>query len=740
MNPTEFLDDVTDRLKSEFEQNKRVMSFEEYLEVFTSAPRHQSRASAQYLLDAFHHFGSRPLESPRGATRRWNLFDSEWDGGDQKLIGQELAQDAVYRIVQNFARQRRINKLVLLHGPNGSAKSSLLGCIARAVEQYSRAPEGAAYCFGWVFPSRDVSKSRLGFGGGGGTHTEPSTYAHLTDEQVAARIPGDLRDHPLLLLPKAERRKLLDLAEGHVGPDGEPFQVPDVLRHGELSPRNQQIAELLYAANGGDLRKVLRHVQVQRFYISRRFRRGAVTVEPQLHVDANVRQLTGDRSLNTLPRVLQATTLYEPFGDLVDAHRGLIEYSDLLKRPLDSFKYLLATSEKGSLSLSNQILFLDLVMMASSNETHLSAFKEYADWPSFKGRIELVRVPYILDYRTEQAIYDEQITAESVNTHIAPHATELAALWAVLTRLRKPQPDKYQKEMRGTIAALTPLQKADLYASGRTPAGLAIEKARRLKSLIADVATETRSTPNYEGRTGASPREMKMVLLNAAQRDDHETLSAMAVLAEIEELLANKSIYTFLQQEPEGQYGDHESFVAVVKTRWLDQADDEMTRAVGLVTRDQYDELFRRYLLHVSHVGRGEKLMNPVTGQFEEPDEGFMAEMEKHFGVEKDGAHRSNMLGRIGAASQSGPVQSTDYRDLFPDLFDALEESYYAAQRPTIRKIAADALIVLGGDGDRLSIADRKRADDTIKHLIKDFGYNEASAREVVSTLLSERY
>jgi len=155
----------------------------------------------------------------------------------------------------------------------------------------------------------------------------------------------------------------------------------------------------------------------------------------------------------------------------------LIEYNDLLKRPLESFKYLLSTCEKSNVSLTNQILHLDLLFFASSNETHLNAFKEYPDWPSFKARIELVRVPYIRDYRLEKQIYDEQIGSHTVQKPLAPHTTYVAALWAVLTRLKKAQPDRYPKNLRGTIASLTPIQKAELYSSGAAPLGLSMDKA-----------------------------------------------------------------------------------------------------------------------------------------------------------------------------------------------------------------------------------------------------------------------
>ena len=170
-------------------------------------------------------------------------------------------------------------------------------------------------------------------------------------------------------------------------------------------------------------------------------------------------------------------------------------------------------------------------------------------------------------------------------------------------------------------------------------------------------------------------------------------------------------------------------------------ADDELTRAMGLVTRDQYDDLFKRYLDHVSHAGRKEKIYNQVTGAFEEADYKFMEEMEKHFQVEKSAdVLRSEVLGRIGAASQTKELEELNYRMLFPNLFQKLEDSYYGAQKETIVKMANDLLHVLSGEKDNLSTADRSRAEETLEHLKTEFGYCEASAKEVVSTLVSEVY
>src|SRR4029079_2343032 len=130
------------------------------------------------------------------------------------------------------------------------------------------------------------------------------------------------------------------------------------------------------------------------------------------------------------------------------------------------------------------ILFLDQVFIGSSNESHLAVFKEIPGFESFTGRIELVRVPYLLDYLAEEKIYAEQIREGSVGKHIAPHTALVAALWAVLTRMRKPLPEKYPKSLSELVGRLSPLEKAELYARGRAPQGLTPEQQ---KELLANV-------------------------------------------------------------------------------------------------------------------------------------------------------------------------------------------------------------------------------------------------------------
>ena len=188
-------------------------------------------------------------------------------------------------------------------------------------------------------------------------------------------------------------------------------------------------------------------------------------------VDARARQLTMDRSLASLPPALQSLSLYEYPGELVDGNRGLIEFADLLKRPLEAYKYLLGTVEHGRVSLDAEPRSGQL-FIGSSNEMHLSAFKEIPEFQSFKGRMELVRVPYLLDYHGSSGSTTSRSAPLAVGKHVAPHAAFVAALWAVLTRMRKPLPENTQgadrprgKLSRWTRLCCTPMPGPD----GLTP-------------------------------------------------------------------------------------------------------------------------------------------------------------------------------------------------------------------------------------------------------------------------------
>ena len=621
------LDLLQTTVRDRFQAEKRVLSFEEYLDEFVSNPYRFTRDAARYVRDCFDYFGSYEQLSPLGKRRRYRLFDQEFlDGSGEsryRLLGHEHVQETFYRTLSNFVREGRANRLVLLHGPNGSAKSTFAACILRALEHYSTLPEGALYRFSWVFPGGFDEKS-IGFGArprkAGGTES----YAHLEHDKISSKLTSELREHPLLLLPLGERREIVRRTYAEKGvTEG----APDWIWNGRLGHKNAQIFDAMLTNYQGDLRKVLQHIQVERFYVSRRYRAAAVTIGPQMSVDASERQVTMDRSLAALPGALSSLSLFETHGELVDGAGGLIEFSDLLKRPLESWKYLLLALESGEIALNFSNLAVNSVFIGSTNEAHLDAFRQHPEYNSFRARPQLVRVGYLLDYNREREIYDTQIIPQ-VRAHVAPHSTWVAALWAVLTRLLRSDVAHYDDPALGKLAAgLTPMDKALLYAEGSIPRRLNSEESKLLRAGIVSVSQEFDPLPIYEGMTGASPREVRTLLLDAAQHPDHVCLSPLSVFDQIQ-ALCEKGDYQFLKHKPESGYHDHRSFLTQVREHWLTKVDIEVRSSTGLVDESRYEELFERYVMQVSLWIKGERHRDPLTGRYEEPDETLFRSIE----------------------------------------------------------------------------------------------------------------
>ena len=735
---------IREDVKAQFEAQKRVLSFGEYLDLVQDNPRGHTRDAARYLKDCMDFFGSYEVERPAGHLKRWKLFDLEFgleDSGHQaelrlrdRLAGNEAAQEAFYRILDGFEREGRANRLVLLHGPNGSAKSTFTACLMRGLEAYSDTDAGSLYRFSWIFP-RTREGGGIGFGTSSDEFGKGDSFAHLPDDRIIAKLESSVREHPLLLLPRDARQRLIANVYEEAGL---PEAAPDWVWTGQLTRKNQEIFQALLTAYRGDLERVLAHIQVERFYISRRYRVGAVTIGPQMSVDASERQITADRSIESLPASLSALTLFEPMGELVDASGGIVEFSDLLKRPLEAWKYLLLAIENGEVSLPMSNLPINAVMIASSNELHMSAFRQHPEHNSFRGRIVRIRMAYLLDVHREREIYDGQIVPQ-IPKHVAPHTTYVAALWSVLTRLRKPDASQFTDSDLGTIAAsLTPLEKADLLADGLVPARFEADQGKILAGGIEEVELQGGASSDYEGINGASPREIRMLLLDAAADFEEPCVSPVTFLTRLAEF-CDRDDYEFLKEQPDGAYRDHGAFVEVVQERWLDIVEGELRAASGLIDEHSHLGLFDRYMTHVSHWVKKERIFNPVTGKDEDADVDLMKSVEEKLGADDDRAFRHELLSGVAAWAIDHPEQDVDYEALFPRYIEQLRQAYFDDRHGQVGEIG-QAIVALLKDDDTLDQDEREAAQQALQVLIGVYGYERSSAKVALGALVDARY
>lgn len=743
------LTSLSEDFKDDFQGKRVILSFAQYLEMLEKDPEPLSRSAAKYLKDTFDHFGTREVGGPGHSLTRFKLFDegSELSG---PIVGCESLQNEIYRLLSSFVRQGQSNKLIMLHGPNGSAKTTTLEAIARGMGKYSQSDEGAVYTFNWIFPTEKSANPRsggeagpIGFGGGYDSDEIVSrdSYAHLDESKIACRLHSEFRDNPIFLLPAATREKLLrKWLAAKQGVSESEVEVPPHLLVAGLSKKNQLILENLLNAYEGDFAKVMRHVQVERFFYSRQYRVGMATVEPQMSIDAAEKQLTMDKNIANLPTFLHNIRFHEAFGPLVEANRGVLEFSDMLKRPIDTFKYLLTTVEKGTIGLPSSTANLDIVFFGTTNEKHLDAFKTIPDFSSFRSRFELVTVPYLLEPSKEVQIYAADAKAWSKTKKICPHTVESLCLWAVMTRLKQPDPEQYPAKHRNLIAKLDPLSKARLYESQTLQPTFKAAEEAVLKELRSKVYTESQGVAIYEGRFGASPREVRGILHRAAENTKYEALLPMSVFQELRRLVKDKTVYEFLQFEPRGSYHDAKKFIEIIEENFCEVYERELLVSMALVDEHQYDTHLANYIENVVAFVKKEKIYQSSTGSYEQPSETLMKEVEKIIGVtgsiEK---HRQSILGRIAAYRIEQPSKDIDFKVIFQDILDKIQDHYHGEKRQIVTE-NFKVMLQIGTDTEaNLKAEEKKKAEDTYSELERRYGYDFYSAKECLKFLVSKK-
>ena len=722
-------------VNTEEENYDQIFSFDEYMEIFEQHIHRELRTSSMYLKDMFDHYGKNEFGG-------FKLFKKNHPNSPP-VAGQFATQEKIYQNLINFNEEGYNNKFILLVGPNGSAKSSLVKKIMMTAEEYSLTEEGSLFSFSWIFPIDNYVKGSLGLSSKQ-VEKHLHSFAHLEDSEISAILASELKDHPLLLLPLKTRQKLIDKSLEDYPQKLESIQQ-SYLYNGDLSKRNRLIFDALLKNYKGDFERVMKHIRVERFHIDKRYSTGAATIEPQLHVDAKLQQITMDKRLASLPPSLQSLNLFSMNGEVILANRGILEFSDLLKRPLDTFKYLLMTMETKTINLQGILTELDIFFIGSSNEVHFNAFKQHPDFNSFKGRFSFLRVPYLLNYKEETLIYLEQVANVRDKSKFEPHALETLCLWSVMTRMRHPQAKNYKdKELGGICEKLTPLEKSVFIAQHEVPEYLNQEEAQILRIGKEDLMTEFDNDPLYEGKFGVSPREVKQFIYELSNESEHITF--IEVLEFLREISDQKAQFDFLNIGSQGDYHNPKKFLYLVEQHCLNQFDYELRDSLGLVDNRSYEEYMSKYIQHINAQIKNEKIRNDVTGKYEEPDTYFIKEFETNIHLKENSEnYRSHLLSKLGAYALDNPGKKIVYTEVLNGVYKQLKESFRNEQKKIINKISNNLVFYVTELEDdhkssALSHDDRKLIDDTLNKLHDKYGYGQKGAINSLKYLLQKRY
>ncbi|MEK6675197.1 MAG: serine protein kinase [Planctomycetota bacterium] len=648
-------------------------SFEEYLDLVIANPR-IARNAFQRLFDMVMHFGFERYSWLREEFVRYKFFSDPIDGGVDAVFGLDRPLmnlvDFFKSAAHQYGTERRI---LLLHGPVGSSKSTIARLLKKGLEYYSKLDEGALYTFAW----------------------------HIPDEQgkiVVHNCP--MHEEPLKLIPfEARKAVMAKINEGQN--EGTQVRV-----EGALDPFCRKVFEERLLHYSGDWRQVLKHVRVRRLLLSERDRVGIGTFQPKDEKNQDSTELTGDINYRKIAEFGSDSDprAFNFDGELNIANRGMVEFIEVLKLDVAFLYDLLGASQEHVIKPKKFAqTHIDEVIVGHTNEPEYKKLQSNELMEAFRDRTIKIDVPYNIRLGDEIAIYQKDFNKERIRgIHIAPHTIEMAAMWAVATRLEEPKKP-----------GLTLMQKLKLY------------NGKNIPNFTEDSVRELRNESPREGMQGISPRYIQDKLSNALVSDQaiqERCINPFMVMNELEGGLSHHSLIT--DEETRNQYRE---LLGMVREEYEDILKSEVQRAIS-ADEDAIARLCSNYIENVRAYTQHERVRNRYTGRDEPPDERLMRSIEEKIDIpeSRKDDFRQEIMNYIGALSLDGKKfeYHTNAR-----LHKALELKLFEDQRDTIKL----KNVVSGVVDDET----QAKIDVVKQRLIKYFGYNETSATDVLNYVAS---
>ncbi|NBO91069.1 MAG: serine protein kinase [Planctomycetia bacterium] len=663
------LDGLRDQLNlSEYHKIHWEGTFEEYLDIVHQQPQ-VTRTAYQRLYDMILSHGTEEVYEFKEKLIRYKFFTEYARKHGDPVFGLDRSLMQLVNTFKSAARgygtERRV---LLLHGPVGSAKSTIARLLKRGLEDYSRTEAGMLFSFAW--------------------------------KNGETLVKDPMHGEPLQLIPQEFRVAILERLNSGYSDDSYQVRIK-----GELCPYSRYEFNERLAKYGGNWIEMLRNeVRIYRLLLSEKDRIGIGTFQPKDEKNQDSTELTGDINYR---KIAEFGTDSDPRafnfdGELNIANRGLVEFIEVLKLDVAFLYDLLGASQEHKIKPKKFAQTdIDEVILGHTNEPEYRRLQNNEFMEALRDRTVKIDVPYVTRLKDEMRIYEKDFNSERVKgKHIAPHTIEIAAMWAVLTRLVQPK-----------HANLTLLQKMKLY-NGKTLPGFTEDNIIELK----------RESPN-EGMQGISPRYIQDKISNAiVAHPEEDSVNPFMVLHELEAGLRHHSLIT--NQEVLTHY---RQLLAVVREEYEDIVKNEVQRAIA-ADEDALSRLCSNYIDNVRAYTQREKVRNRYTGNYEDPDERLMRSVEEKIDIpegRKDDFRRE-IMNYIGALALDG--KKFDFKTN-ERLQKALELKLFEDQKDTIKLTSLVSNVV-----DK---ATQEKIDIVKSRLIRNYGYNESSATDVLTFVAS---
>jgi len=654
-------------------------SLEDYLKLVQENPR-VTRNAFQRIYDMLLSHGVEEHVEHKKKYTRYRFFRDYAHNGRDAVYGIDQSLNHLVDIFKsasrNYGTERRV---ILLHGPVGSAKSTIVRLLKKGLEEYSHKPEGAMYTFAWTNIANDVEKE---------------VFALVNDE-----LPCPMREEPLHLIPAEQRDRLVADLMRNTTDSGYRVQV-----EGDLCPACRQMYRELTKRYRGDWFKVMDHVKVRRLVLSEKDRNGIGTFQPKDEKNQDSTELTGDINYRKIA-IYGSDSDARAFnfdGEFNVANRGIIEFIEVLKLEVAFLYDLLGASQEHKIKPKKfPQTDIDEVIIGHTNEPEYRKLQNNEFMEALRDRTVKIDIPYITKLGDEVKVYEKDYNSEKIRgKHIAPHTIEMASMWAVLTRLETPKK-----------ANLTQLQKLKLY-DGKT-----------LPGYTEDSVKELQREASREGMDGISPRYIQDKISNALVNEQFAgCVNPFMVLNELESGLRNHSLI-----KSDEQRKSFRELLSVVKHEYEDIVKNEVQRAIS-ADEEAISRLCSNYIDNVKAYTQRERVKNKYTGQDEEPDERLMRSIEEKIDIpeSRKDDFRREIMNYIGALAIEG--KQFNYRTN-ERLYKALELKLFEDRKDSIKLTSLVSNVV-----DKET---QEKIDVVKSRLIKNYAYCDVCATDVLNYVAS---
>ncbi len=651
-------------------------SFESYLEIVRERPE-VTRNAFQRVYDMIIAAGQEEYLDNKKRLTRYHFFRDDTGAGHDAVYGLDIPLMRLVHVLraaaEGYGPERRV---ILLHGPVGSSKSTIARLLKKGIEDYSRTPEGALYTYEWT----NLEGTGLVMGADGG-----STFASPMHEEPLRLIPPEWRQKAVAGLKLGNERH-------------------KVVTEGDLNPACRYIFKCLLDRYKGDWSKVVgEHIKVRRLLLSEKDRVGIGTFQPKDEKNQDSTELTGDVNYRKIAEYGSDSDprAFNFDGEFNIANRGIVEFVEVLKLDVAFLYDLLGASQEHRIKPKKFAQTdIDEVIIGHTNEAEYKKLLANEFMEALRDRTIKIDIPYITRLSEETRIYAKSFGQGKLKgKHVAPHTLEIAAMWAVLTRLEDPK--------KHNLAAI---QKLKLY------------DGRMIPGYTQDTVKELRKDTRREGMDGISPRFVQDMLSNALVRYDEPALNPFMVMNEIERGLKAHSLIT--NEEQRKKYTD---MIAVVRREYEEIIKNEVQRAIS-ADESEITKLAANYVDNVRAYTLKEKVKNRFTGRDEEPDERLMRSIEEKIDVaeSRKDDFRREIMNFIGALALEGKKFQWSTNDR---LRRALELKLFEDKKDTIKFTSVVSNVV-----DRET---QEKIDAVKTRLMRDFGYDEISAQNVLEYVSS---